>query len=75
MQKWEERQDEIDKAIEADREKRTLELIQKKQEKGKSLAQIAEDLEMTSTFNVDVSEFVEMLLKSFQLQEMSQHCE
>ena len=47
MQKWEERQDEIDKAIEADREKRTLELIQKKQAKGKDLTQIADELEMT----------------------------
>ena len=47
MQEWEERQDEIDKAIEADREKRTLELIRKKQKKGKSLAQIAEELEVT----------------------------
>lgn len=47
MQEWEERQDEIDKAIEADREKRTLELIQKKQAKGKDLTQIADELEMT----------------------------
>ena len=47
MQEWEERQDEIDKAIEADREKRTLELIQKKQAKGKGLTQIADELEMT----------------------------
>ena len=47
MQEWEERQDEIDKAIEADREKRTLELIQKKQAKGKDITQIADELEMT----------------------------
>ena len=47
MQEWEERQDEIDKAIEADREKRTLELIQKKQAKGKDITQIAEELEST----------------------------
>ena len=47
MQEWEERQDEIDKAIKADREKRTLELIQKKQAKGKDLTQIADELEMT----------------------------
>ena len=47
MQEWEERQDEIDKAIEADREKRTLELIQKKQAKGKNITQIADELEMT----------------------------
>ena len=47
MQEWEERQDEIDKAIEADREKRTLELIQKKQAKGQDITQIADELEMT----------------------------
>ena len=47
MQEWEERQDEIDKAIEADREKRTLELIRKKQAKGKDITQIAEELEST----------------------------
>lgn len=43
MQKWEE----IAEARAEGREEYTLELIRKKQEKGKSLAQIAEDLEMT----------------------------
>ena len=51
MQEWEERQDEIDKAheegIKIGRAKELVELIQKKQAKGKNLTQIADELEMT----------------------------
>ena len=51
MQEWEERQDEIDKAheegIKIGRAKELVELIQKKQAKGKDLTQIADELEMT----------------------------
>lgn len=43
MQKWEE----IAEARAEGREEYTLELIRKKREKGKSLAQIAEELEVT----------------------------
>ena len=51
MQEWEERQDEIDKAheegIKIGRAKELVELIQKKQAKGKNITQIADELEMT----------------------------
>ena len=43
MQKWEE----IAEARAEGREEYTLELIRKKREKGKTLAQIAEELEVT----------------------------
>ena len=47
MQKWEEIAEARAEGRTEGREEYTLELIRKKQEKGKSLAQIAEDLEMT----------------------------
>lgn len=47
MQKWEEIAEARAEGREEGREEYTLELIRKKQEKGKSLAQIAEELEVT----------------------------
>ena len=47
MQKWEEIAEARAEGRTEGREEYTLELIRKKQDKGKSLAQIAEDLEMT----------------------------